>query len=436
VTTQKKLGLPTIALALLITSLYYCLPLGRYSIFGFTSDFRIYDFAYFAFFIFVGISQLPRVQSLMRYPSNFHHWYFLLLIFVWVSLLLTYTLGGTNKLLPAIIRSFRFTAYLFTAAFVVSIVDTRRKYNFILKVIYLNIVIQAILAFFQGLKLIPNLWPSYWIANYGDIPVGTLSPHHKHIGVIMLLGIGVSLSFLRSSRSLIIRLMLIILIVIMIIVPILGGTRSVWLGLVAFAAAYLYMHKGRGLMTATLIVSGFLIIFWLGQDIIRDPVIHKINTRLIERVERFGFSGISEGRTNIYLEEIPATIKSSPWLLLTGTGFQNIAIYLGATGAHNNYLQVWLELGFLGFIIYMRFLLAILKKLKATAAEAHSFFERLLAQDVWVIFMAVLATMFVGETLWAQYSMFTLTGQIMVLVGLATCPLYWDTPEKAKIEQK
>jgi hypothetical protein len=34
--------------------------------------------------------------------------------------------------------------------------------------------------------------------------------------------------------------------------------------------------------------------------------------------------------------------------------------------------------------------------------------------------------MIFGETLWAQYSMFTLTGQIMTLVALAASPLYWE----------
>jgi hypothetical protein len=160
-------------------------------------------------------------------------------------------------------------------------------------------------------------------------------------------------------------------------------------------------------------------------NIVQDPIETQIQTRLVDRLDRFGFDGIAAERTVIYFHYFPRAVKRAPWIIFIGCGFQNIRHYMPATGGHNNYLHVFLELGIIGLIVYLKFLFGILQTLKRTADRTSNAFEKLIAQDVWVAFVAVMVTMLVGESLWAQYSMFTLTGQIMALVAVATCPLNW-----------
>lgn len=332
--------------------------------------------------------------------------------------------------MAAVIRAFRFSSYLVASGFVVVIVKDSRQYRFMLWVIYGNIAVQALLAFAQALDWLPGFWPDYWLAAYGEWPVGTLSPHHKHIGVVMLLGVALTLVFVRTARSLFIRLLLIVLMGIMVAVIGFVASRTAMLGLAALLLADIHVHKVRSVGYLLLIFLGLYLLWMFSSDTVKESLEYNLETTVTGRIERFGIAGVAQERTNIYTGSIPETIRSYPWALLTGTGFQNVATYLqGATAAHNNYAQVLLELGIVGLVIYTRMLLKILKNLRSVGSlRTLDQLEREGALGTWAGFVAVMATMLVGESLWAQYSMFTLTGQIMTLVALAVSPMLWSDP--------
>jgi hypothetical protein len=421
----ERIDLSVFVLGLLITSYYYVVPLGRFSFGGFLSDFRIYDFAFVVFVLIVGIKQLPRFIELVENKTDFNYLSVLLIGLIWFSLAITAITGGMDRFLPALIRAVRFSAYLIAAGYVVVLVDSPRKFRFIFAIIYANIVIQSLLAFAQGLKLLPSFWPDYWLSAYGDLPVGTLSPHHKQIGVVMILGISLSFTLIRSTKNLFLRALLLLLLSVMVIVPILALSRTAWLGIIGFLLAYFYRHRAKGLIMIGLVSLILLGLFYFGQDSIRQSLVTDINSVLIDRLDRYGFAGIAGDRLPIYFSEYPEAIYRAPWILVIGTGFQNISVFMGPTGAHNNYFQAFFELGIIGFIVFVLLLFRILKSLTATSEQTAGAFYRLLAQDIWVAFIAIMLTMFVGETLWAQYSMFTLTGQIMTVVALAISPSNW-----------
>jgi O-antigen ligase len=418
----ERVGFPVFTLGLLITSYFYCLSIGRLASLG--TDFRIYDFAFAFFFITVGLREWPRLRKLQKDHSSFHYWAWFLIILVWLSLITTTVTGGLTQLMPAVVRSIRFTSYFVAAGFIVVLVDSPRRYRFILNIIYINIVVQAILAFAQALGWLGSFWPSF----YGDLPVGTLSFHHKQIGVVMLLGIALTLSFIRTSKSPISISILLVLLGIMFAVPIFSESRTAWLGFGALTLGYLYIHRIRAIGLIILVITGMLVLFWMTKDLVQNPLTDSVNTVFIDRYERFGYMGIIGERMNVY-DNFPQAIQRSPWILIIGTGFENVITFIRATGAHNNYAQAWFELGILGFIVYMALLFAVLKNLRQAANKAISPLEITFAQDAWAAFFAVLATMLVGETLWAQYSMYSLTGQIMTYMALAVSPLYWATQQ-------
>jgi len=82
----------------------------------------------------------------------------------------------------------------------------------------------------------------------------------------------------------------------------------------------------------------------------------------------------------------------------------------------------------IGIYIYLAFLKNIWSSLQQATKQAVGIFEQLAAMDTGVIFVGILVSMLVGETLWAQYSTFALTGQIMAMIGLASCSLNWAKP--------
>jgi len=425
---QKTLTKEVVFLAILITSYFYCLPLGRFSIGFFDSDFRIFDFAilmFIAFSLYTGlykrfffISNLPIFTRYLKY----------LLVMIVISLF--FFILYSNKIayiLPTLIRLYRAVGYFMTGAAVIAIVNTRKKYKFIFYVILFNITIQGILGFFQGIGVLGSFWPDYWNIMYSNMksPVATLSPHHKHMGVIMLTGLGLALGLIRYfSKRALITFGALIMCLIFISVPLFAGTRTFLLGFFGFLLGYVYINRSYSFV---ILISGFIIgaiaLAYSGGDII-DRINIKYEEKISSRYDKFGYEGLYGDRSRIYAEIIEV-IAREPYLLVTGTGFQNISSFIGANGAHNNYLHVLMELGILGLVVFLKFLYAVHRNLLRTYQLIPSKFIKATSSHIWVSFMGVLATMFVGETIWAQAAMFTLAGQLIALYGLGVAPLVW-----------
>ena len=421
------LDFPTVASAILITSYFYCLPLGRYSVGGFGTDFRAYDIVNLLFLLCIGPQFLRRVQLLWRDSARFFYWGVVLSALAWVSLAFTFSTSGAGGL-PAVIRAIRFSVYLIVPAFLMVIASTPRRLHLLLGVFYINTVIQAVLAFGQGLHLIPNLWPDYWLRSYAAgeqvLPIGTLSPHHKQIGVVMVLGVGLSLFFARASSKVVYRILALSVVPIMVAVPIFGGSRTAWLGFIALGVGFLLVYRTRAGWVALLAVltagAGFLLM----PDVAVEKMKNAVEHRLIDVLENRGVEGLGNGRLDIYLEQIPSALARQPWILLTGTGFANGTSIMGMN-AHNNYAQALVELGIAGLVIFLIMLHRVWRTLHAAAVLGRCKFDSLLAKDLMAVFFSVLTTMLVGETLWSSYSMFTLTGQVMGLMALGSASLNW-----------
>jgi hypothetical protein len=417
------LGWPTISLAILLTSYFYTLPLGRYSVGEVDTDYRLYDMTT----LVVGLALTPRLfgrlRELGRLRVGYWRWIYVFIIVVWLSLILTVATG--NGPTQAILRAVRFSTYLLTAAAIPAVIDNPARYRFLLGVFWLNIVVQSLIASAQGLGLMGTLWPSYWLQHYAELPVGTLSPHHKHIGVVMMLGMGLSLGLLSGTKSWTWRVVFALSLAPMIFVPVVGGTRSAFLGAGAMVAAFVMAYRQR--VVWVMLIVGLVLgaVTVLGGAELLDPMEDSLQDRVSTPFEKRGLDGLAHDRSVIYFERIPKALDKNPQIILTGTGFENASTYLAATGAHNNYIHAWFELGIIGFTVFLIMLWRITSVLSVAAKKSSTALERAVARGAWAAFWGVLASMFVGETLWAQYSMFTLTGQIMAMVGLAVAPLNW-----------
>ncbi len=425
---QTKIGFYTIVLSLWITSLFYVLPLGQYSVAGISTDFRIYDFMFIGFMLFAGIKIWRKTLRFRANRSDFHFWLGALIITVWLSLILTLMFGGVRQFLPGVIRAFRFTGYLLLPTFIVAVVNNRKKYMFLLSVYFINVAIQAVLAFLQQINILPNLWPDYWLDGYPlySAGVGTLSPHHFQISFIMLLGIIMVISYFRKKRIWWLYPLLGVVGAAMFVVIILSGTRSTWFALAAIPILYIFIHKLKSILPALLFVILTGIALFFGWNHVEDPVQQMIETRLLDPMDQDGITSVYKERVGVW-SIIKGITITKPWVFVTGIGFQNIRKAIGATGAHNNYLHVWIELGFVGFVVFMLLLKSIYVSLQKTIRLTKGF-EKIFAQNTLIAYFCVLITMLANETLWAQYSFFTMTGQIMALIALGVSARNFISP--------
>jgi O-antigen ligase len=426
--SRRHSNVPVYPLAILLISFFYCLPLGRYSIGGFNTDLRVYDiiillvvFYYFANSTFTG-----ELRMLFGSTEWFHRWLKFLGVMTILSILIAVMYSGTSFLLPSLIRVYRFIAYLFVPFLVFCAVRTKSDYLFLFKLFFGLCAFVGIIGFAQGMGVLETFWPEYWVQMYSEMraPVATLSPHHKHIGVIMLVAVCLGIGYLQFTPNVILKVMIAIICLIMFTVPLFAGTRTYLLGFAGVIPAILLVGRGKSVLPIALIIVGAAIFLNYSNTDIVEKVEAKFDERVTSRIEKLGYEGVYRERTFIYLD-ILRTLKERPYLFFTGTGYQNIHNFIGATGAHNNFLQVLMELGILGFIVFMLFISSTWKNLKSVERQIQDFEIKTVAQYTWVALCGVILTMFVGETFWGQTAMFTLAGQLSFLFALAISPLYW-----------
>lgn len=417
-------------LCLLITSYFYCLPLGRFNIAGFDSDFRIFDFIIVLFWMFNWNYLARRIAFIYANRRLSTYYLKILIVIILISIIFNVMFRGLGYIGPTAIRAFRFIAYLSTLVAMLAIVDSRVKFKIVLGVFFGNIILQTILAFLQGIDVLGHFWPMYWREMYGlnDAPVATLSPHHKHIGVVMLMGLGLSLGLLQYSRNVIWKIFYAISGILMLIIPLFSGTRTFLLGIAGVLVALIWQSRGRALTSSLFLGLAFMLVLYYAGDSVRQVAVEKINEkyedRIVREYEKGGVAELASERTVIY-ESIFRAIGEYPFLLITGTGFQAGTVFVFGNGAHNNFLQYLLETGLIGLFFFLAFLYTTLVNLTNARKEQKYRLERTIAGFVWIGLIGLISTMFVGETLYAQPSMFTLSGQIMIFLGLGIAPYFW-----------
>jgi len=283
---------PMILLMVLITSFFYVLPLGRFKIGGFSSDIRIYDIVFILYVLLVGRYQMPRLFVLINRDNQFHRYAVILIGLVVFSLGLTWVLRGPSEILPVLIRVYRFIMYFLVGSFAFITLKTPRRQRIALGVYYSNVIIQTLLAFAQSMKWIPSFWPDYWLVSYGAYPVGTLSPHHLQIGVIMLIGIALSMFLFRTWKSIIMRIILSLIMCMMAIVAIHAEIRTAWFALPAWLIAYVLIYRKQAIWPLTVLMAGVLLVFFLFGQPFMESTQEVILRRIIDPLSYEGLRGI------------------------------------------------------------------------------------------------------------------------------------------------
>ncbi len=415
---RERIGVATVALALLISSYFYVLPFGEIRLFSLLpSGVRPYELALVAFGLVIGLRYLGHLRILWQ-ESDLHRSTRNMILIVWAGVIVTLILGEEQGVLASL-RALRFTGFLLVASLLAVTVSTRRGRDILLGVMFCNVLIQSVLSFLQSLGYIPYLWPPKWKLLYGARPIGTLAPNHTQMGIVMLLGIAVAMVYVRSARFFLLRIICVLAIGIMCVSVVLLGSRTAMLGVAAYAV-FSVLQRGRtAILRYAVLVLGIVLVVNFRGELLEEQVRDAFDERVVEVYERGGIEELSSYRLSIW-RMFPETIKRHSWVLVTGSGFQNAdPVIHGATAMHNNYLHVIVELGVIGFLIYANWLLKVYRSLRHAESQTVDTRGMVLAEEMKLAFMAILVTMLVSETLYAQAAMATLTGQITFLVYLA-----------------
>ena len=232
-----------------------------------------------------------------------------------------------------------------------------------------------------------------------DWAISVLGPNHTHLGTYMALAIAFSVMNLQY------RFRLKYVLAILLFLGALGFSHSaVGFGMVGLYVMLAFLKGGTRMKTIALAIGVIGIIFLI---IYMSGITGESSVRTAEKYSIKGEDSEIVVRTlvrpfNFVLE----AADQFPQGLLFGFGFKVaylIAPDLPPTG-DNNYFSVVMDVGLIGFMLYLVFLTDIYKRTKRAASKATTKYAIVFTFHMHVWFRVVLIAMFVQEMLWPLHS--------------------------------
>jgi hypothetical protein len=419
----------------MMASYFYCLPLMRIAHVTVT-DVRLYDVMFLFGFVLVLLPHSYEILTTIR-NNSWLRAYILFSAWCALSLIVTQVLAGGDQAFIAAGRLTRFIGYGLVAAGIVTFVKEKEDLQRLAWLFFILIAIQAYISFLQSFGYIGQLWPSYWVKNYEDIPTGTLSLHHLQMSTLCILGASLGLFLLGSKLNSFARWFIASSVCMMAYATFLVTSRSGWLGLGMVVCLFSLQTLRRRQTFSTHIVIFWLVVaiigfLWLGREPIIEMMGNSWQRGYESKVETGGLTNLSVTRMDLLLD-FPRVVSENSWVLLSGTGIENAVSVLRYSNAmHNNYLNVIIETGLIGFLLYLNMLFLIWRRSVQVIERTNSAFGRTIALGFQVGFLALLTLNLFNEAFYMQYCVFSLTGQIMAFAAIALHPLWLNSTKDNK----
>jgi len=220
-----------------------------------------------------------------------------------------------------------------------------------------------IIVLLQAVGLLPHFWPEL---NFTTLPiyVGPLSAHHAHIGGYVLILVGLALQSRFLHRPLLPRPVIDIILALSLPILLYSQKRAAWAAMLVFLVfSFFAIIKKAGVkrfIYGLVLVLGLicmLLYLVFTQDLFRDHLVKAFDVEQMEMVE----GGNLEARVEtplIYLREF----NRSKINYLIGTGFASTRTYMviyggpfnkKLGGAHNQYVNIFIELGVPGLLAFL-----------------------------------------------------------------------------------
>lgn len=359
------------------------------------SEFKAYDF--------IGALCIlrfrrPLLVALKRRTAS-TRWLIWFFVFVLFGTLVTVVRSATStEILIVGLRCYRVLCGVCLCLILSVSLRSISQARFVLRVIFLSVLAQAVLIVLQWMGIVPIIWPEaerYYVTIY---PTGTLGLNHLNSVLFMVVGLAAAMGvFSRDSgRPSVLKASLFgVCSVIMIAAMLAGESLSGLVALLTMGLSVSWRVKGVRIVLivaiCAVLMRPFLATDLSGQAsrIWED----RITSKGVELSGEFEeISQVDRIRSRLWFDTI-AALSEHPWLLIVGAGFQNFrALGLAATGAHNQYLTALAELGIGGsatFTLWLWSLLVLFRRNKR-ATEARLTVQRMSA------FSCVVALIVVG----------------------------------------
>lgn len=232
---------------------------------------------------------------------------------------------------------------------------------------------------------------------------GTLTYHHTLLGTFMLIPLFLSLYRLLKENTRSGKIVYICMTISFMIIIIFSGSRSALLGIVFSAVLFFFSHfkfKKKIIIYITVFLLSMTALYFL------TPLKSLVTLTFQSKETKF-LDISSASRFLIWAGAIKHFLSSDMLHKLFGIGigaFQTIQydfVFWGssrsASGAHNNFIHILLEIGIIGLIIYSALFYTILKKL-------YIHFSNPLSKVFFFLTLALLASSITQETFWFQKS--------------------------------
>lgn len=265
-----------------------------------------------------------------------------------------------------------------------------------------GLVIVAVIGILQGLGILENEYYTSATAITKiekDWAISVLGPNHTHLGTYMALAVALSVMFLHQKFQ--IRFVVSALIC---MAALAFSHSAVGFGMIGLYIAFTFFtgdKRMKSIATALGVVAILGVILYMtgiaGEDAERTAEKYDISSEDSEILLR----------SFVYpVELLAAAAHELPVGLLFGYGFKvaNITIpFLHPTG-DNTYFSVLMDLGLIGFLLYLVFLRDIYRRTKVAVSRASTEFTKLFTYHVHIWLKVVIVAMLVQDILWPLHS--------------------------------
>jgi O-antigen ligase len=201
-------------------------------------------------------------------------------------------------------------------------------------------------------------------------------------------------------------------------VILISGSRTTYVALIVFLIYFALFKTSRfvafGLVFILLSLAIITIdnsIYEKVEEVIEGRVINKIKNKDDLANQKVGdlYEDLGSGREAL-TESNALFILENPAIIPFGAGFNNWIIGGGGKSAHNMYLQIIKEMGLVGFVLYFGWLINYLiidfKKYQGFSVALKG------------LVIAMLVTLFFGETLYIYRPLFGLLGLFLFITTI------------------
>ncbi|MBF6609053.1 MAG: O-antigen ligase family protein [Flavobacterium sp.] len=293
-------------------------------------------------------------------------------------------------------------------------------------------IIAFLIVILQNLGIVPFLWGETYKKIYHSFLSGTFGPNKIVSGMSALIMSVLSIGLINTkgvtiSRGIIYTNLCLALLALMI-----SGSRTAYVGLGVFLL-YFAIRQPFSIVYSSIGLGFFLTLLAVTQPGLLQKTIEVYENRVEKKIsdeedlknanvnQLYEDLGAGRNRLLVYYSNL---LAEEYYFLPLGRGFNNRI--LTGSSAHNMYLSLIYEVGLVGVIMYVRWLILYLfvrmRRLRVLETTLHG------------LILSMLVTLFFGEHLYVYRALFGLAGLFLFVATVLTSPLFLAKSDPERIQ--